>query len=101
MSVNNNSPVTVDITSSFGHGIFDLRGTQIALRPNPMGHIIRAGTLGGSGVIFVIKSGLGVLVQMLDEVIGGLISDIRVLLFEKVVLRDGQFDIVFGILGVF
>ena len=36
-----------------------------------------------------------------DQIICRLIDDVRILFFEKIILRDRQFDVVLGILRIF
>lgn len=101
MSVDNNTPIAIDITSALGHGIKNLRGAQVAFGTDPVGNIVRAGTFGSAGVVFVVESVLGVLVQMLDQVVGRLVGNIGELFLEKIVLRYSSLDLVFGVLRIF
>ena len=65
-----------------------------------MGGVIRTQALGGSGVILVIKGLLLELVHVLNQVIGRLVGYIGEFLVKQVVLRDGMFDLIFGVVGV-
>jgi len=62
--------------------------------------IIGGGSLGSSSVVFVIKSGFLVSSDVFNEVIGALISDIRILFQENGVLGDLVGDFVIGILSI-
>ncbi len=101
MSIDNDPPVSVDIPGSLGHGIQDFTWAQVAFRSNPVRHVIRRRSLRSPSVVLVIKSVLGVLVQVLHQVIGGLVRHIRVFLLEQVVGGDGCLDLVFRVLGIF
>ena len=65
-----------------------------------MADVIRARSLRGSSVVVVVKGSLLVSGDELDQIIGGLVSDVRVLLQENGVLADFIGDLVLGVLGV-
>jgi hypothetical protein len=98
--VDNDSPIPIDVTSTLGHSIEDLWRTQVPIGTDPMGGVIRTEALGGSGVILVIKGLLLELVHVLNQVIGRLVGYIGEFLVKQVVLRDGMFDFIFGVVGV-
>ena len=66
-----------------------------------MSDIVRARSFGSTGVVLVVKPCLYILVQMLNEIIGGLIGDVAVLFVKQVVGRDSIFDLVLRVMGVF
>ena len=99
--VDNDSPVSVNIPSTFRHCVQDFRGTQITLGPNPVRNIVWTWSLGGPSVIFVIKASFHVLVQMFNQIVGRLICYIAVFFLKKVVSRNGIFDLVLGVVRVF
>ena len=99
--VDNDSPISVDITGTFRHGIQNFGGAEVSFGTNPMSDIIWTRSLGCSSVVLVVKSSLNILVQMLNEIVGRLISYIGVLLVKKVVGRDGILDLVLRVVGVF
>jgi len=96
--VDNDAPFTFNILSTFGGGIGDVRGADVAFWTSPVGDIIRRITSGGTSVVGVVKGLLLVLGDHVYEIISGLIGNISVLLGEKVVSADGSFDLVSWVL---
>jgi hypothetical protein len=96
-----NSPVPFNIDSTFDFGIFNSGGAKVALGSNPMGSIIGRGSLGSSSVIFVVESSLLRSNDVLNQVIGRLVSDIRVFFQENRVLGDLVSDFIVGILSIY
>jgi len=99
--VDNDSPVSVNVSGTFRHGVQDFRGTQVTFGPNPVRNIIWTRSLGGPSVIFVIKASFHVLVQMFNQIVGRLICYIAVFFLKKVVSRNGIFDLILGVVRVF
>ena len=85
-SIDNNSPVTIDITSSFWHGIFYIGWTQVSFWTNPMRSIIRGWSFGSTGVVLVIKMIFLFHINMFHQIIGTLVCDVWILFVEKIVL---------------
>ncbi len=93
-------PVSVDVPRPLGHAVHNIGGAEVAFGSDPVGQVVGRGALGRAGVIVVVESLLLVLVDVLHQVVGRLVGHIRVLLLEQVVLRDGQLDLVLGVVGV-
>jgi len=99
--VDNHPPVSVDVASTLGHSVEDFGRAQVTFGADPVGRIIRTRSLGGSRVIRVIERVLLVFVQVLHQVIGGLVSDIGVFFVKNVIFRYGVLNFIFGVVGVF
>jgi len=93
-------PVALNIHCSGDLGVVDVGGAKVALRSNPVSGVIRRGALGGTSVVLVVKVFFLLLGDVLDQVVGGLVSNVSILLQEESILRDLVCDIVCGILGV-
>lgn len=93
-------PVALNIHCSGDLGVVDVGGAKVALRSNPVGGVIRRGALGGTTVVLVVKVFFLLLGDVLDQVVGGLVSNVSILLQEESILRDLVGDIVCGILRV-
>jgi hypothetical protein len=65
-----------------------------------MGSIIGRGSLGSASIVFIIKGSFLGSNDVLNQVIGRLVSDIRVFFEENRVLGDLIGDFVIGVLGV-
>jgi len=96
--VDNDAPFTFNILSTFGGGIDNVRGADVAFWTSPVGDIIRRITSGGTSVVGVVKGLLLILSNHVYEIISGLIGNISVLLGEEVVSADGSFDLVCWVL---
>ena len=93
-------PVALNIHCSGDLGVVDVGGAKVTLRSNPVGGVIRRGALGGTAVVLVVKCFFLLLGDVLDQVVGGLVSNVSILLQEESILRDLVGDIVCGILRV-
>jgi len=93
-------PVALNVHCSGDLGVVDVGGAKVALRSNPVGGVVRRGALGGTSVVLVVKVFFLLLGDVLDQVVGGLVSNVSILLQEKSILRDLVRDIVCGILRV-
>ena len=93
-------PVPLDVDGPGDLGVVDVGRAEVALRPDPVGSIVGAGPLGGSGVVLVVEGLLLLLGDVLDEIIGGLVRHVGVLLQEEWVLGYLVCDVVGGVLGV-
>ena len=97
----NNAPVTLNIDGPLNLAVNHFRGAQITFGSDPVGSVIRRGSLGGSGVILVVKSGFLVGSDVFNQIVGGLVGHVRVLFEENGVLRDLVGYIVVGVFGIF
>jgi hypothetical protein len=95
-----NSPESLNIDSTPDLGIINIRGAEVTFRANPVGGIIGRGPLGGSSVVAVVEGMLLVLGDVLHQVIGTLVSHIRVLLQEDGIMADLGGDLILGVLRV-
>lgn len=95
-----NAPVALNIDGTLDLGVINLRGAEVSLRSSPVGQIVGGRSLGGSGVVGVVKGILLVLGDVLNQVISRLLGHVRVLLQEDGVLADLVGDLVLGVLGV-
>jgi len=82
------SPVALNVDGTGDLGVVNVAGAQVALRANPVAGVIGRGSLAGAGVVLVVEGLLLGLGDVLDKVISRLVSNVRVLLQEKRVLRD-------------
>jgi len=96
--IDNDSPFALNILSTLGGGIDNIRGADVAFWTGPVGDIIGRVTSGGTSVVGVVKGFLLVLGDHVYEIISGLIGNISVLLGEEVVSADGSFDLVCWVL---
>ena len=96
--VDNDAPFAFNILSTFGGGIDNVRGADVAFWTSPVGDIIRRITSGGTSIVGVVKSLLLILGNQIYEIISGLIGNISILLGKLVVLTDGSFDVVCWVL---
>lgn len=67
--IDNDTPVTVNISGTFWHGVFNIGGAKVAFWSDPMTSIIRGFAFGGTGIITVIKSVFLVFGNMVDQII--------------------------------
>jgi len=95
-----NSPVPFNIDGTFDFGVFNGGRAEVALRSDPVGGIIGRRSLGSSSVIIVVESSLLGSNDVLNQVIGRLVGDIRVFFQENRVLGDLVGDFVVGILSI-
>ena len=93
-------PVALNIDSPGDLGVVNLGGAEVTLRPDPVGGVVGRGALGGSGVVLVVKVFLLFLGDVLDQVIGRLVSNVSILLQEESILRDLVSDVIGGVLRV-
>ena len=93
-------PVALNIHCSGDLGVVDVRGAEIALGSDPVGGVVRRGALGGTSVVLVVKGLFLFLGDVLDQVIGRLVSNVSILLQEESILRDLVRDVVRGIFRV-
>jgi len=93
-------PVALNIHCSGDLGVVDVGGAKVALGSNPVGGVVRRGALGGASVVLVVKGLFLLLGDVLDQVVGGLVSNVSILLQEESILRDLVGDVVCGILRV-
>jgi len=94
------SPVALNIDSPGDLSVIHVTGTKVALRSNPVGGIIGRGSLTSPSVVGVVKSFLLFLGDVLDQVIGRLVSNVSILLQEKSVLRDLMGNIIGWVLRI-
>ena len=93
-------PVALNIDGPCDLGVVHVGGTEVALGSDPVGSVVLAGSLAGSGVVRVVEALLLRLGDHLHEVVSTLVSDVGVLLQEESVLADLGGDVVSGILLV-
>ena len=93
-------PVALNVDSPGDLGVVNLGGTKVALGPDPVGGVVGRGALGGAGVVLVVKVFLLFLGDVLDQVIGRLVSNVSILLQEESILRDLVSDVIGGVLRV-
>merc|ERR1712223_648856 len=93
-------PVALNVDSPGDLGVVDLGGAEVALGPDPGGGVVGRGALGGSGIVLVVKVFLLFLGDVLDQVIGGLVSNVSILLQEESILRNLVSDVIGRVLGV-
>ena len=96
----NDTPVSFNVDSTFDFGVFNCGGAKVTFRSDPVGSIIGRRSLGSSSVVFVIEGSFLRSNDVLNQVIGGLVGDIRVLFQENGVLGDLVSDFVIGILSI-
>ena len=65
-----------------------------------MGDVVWGIACGGAGVVGIVERLLLVLGHVVNQVVGGLVGHVGVLLGEQTVGADGALDFVLGILGV-
>lgn len=99
--VDDDSPISVDVTGAFGHTVNDVGWAEITFGSDPMAGIIGRFALRSAGVVIVVESIFLVFGDVFDEIIGGLVGDIGVFLVEEVILRNSVLDFVLGIIFVF
>jgi len=97
----NDSPVALNIDGPLDLAVDDLGGAQVPLGADPVAGIVGRGSLGGSSVVLVVKSGFLVSGDVFNQIIGALVGHVAVLLEEDGVLRDLVGDIVVGVFRVF
>ena len=97
----NHAPVALNIDGPLNFAINHFRGAQIAFGSDPVGSVIGRGSLGGTSVILVVKSGFLVGSDVFNQIVGALVGDIRVLFEENGVLRDLVGYVVVGVFGIF
>merc|ERR1712080_398811 len=93
-------PVALNVDGPGDLSVVNLRGAEVALGPDPVGGVVGRGALGGSGVVLVVKVFLLFLGDVLDQVIGGLVSNVSILLQEESILRDLVSDVIGRVLRV-
>ena len=93
-------PVALNIDGPCDLGVVHVGGTEVALGSDPVGSVVLAGSLAGSGVVRVVEALLLRLGDHLNEVVSALVSDVGVLLEEESVLGDLERDVVGGVLLV-
>ena len=93
-------PVALNVDSPGDLGVVNLGGAEVALGPDPVGGVVGRGALGGSGVVLVVKVFLLFLGDVLDQVIGRLVSNVSILLQEESILRDLVSDVIGRVLRV-
>lgn len=96
-----NAPIPLNVDSTFNLDVVNIAWAQIALRSDPVGRIIRTMTLGSTSVVVVVETVFLVGSDVVDQIIGRLVSHIRVLLQEDWILADLVGDVVLGIFGIF
>jgi len=92
--IDNDAPFSLNILSTLGGGIDNIRGADVAFWTGPVGDIVGRVTSGGTSVVGVVKGFLLVLGDHVYEIISRLISNISILLGEMVVSADGSLDLV-------
>jgi len=92
--IDNDAPFALNILSTLGGGIDNIRGADVAFWTSPVGDIVGRVTSGGTSVVRVVKGFLLVLGDHVYEIISGLIGNISILLGEEVVSTDGSLDLV-------
>ena len=93
-------PVALNIHCSGDLGVVNVGGAEIALGSDPVGGVVRRGALGGTSVVLVVKGLFLFLGDVLDQVIGRLVSNVSILLQEESILRDLVSDVIGRVLRV-
>lgn len=93
-------PETLDVDGATDLGVVDVRGAEVALGSDPVRGVIGRRSLGGTRVVAVVEGVLLVLGDVLNQVVGALVSHVGVLLQEDGVVADLGGDLVLGVLGV-
>ena len=94
------APEALDVDGASDLGVVDVGRAEVTLRSDPVGGVVRGGSLGSSGVVAVVEGVLLILGDVFDQVVGALVGDVRVLLEEDRIVADLGGDLVFGVLGV-
>jgi len=99
--IDNDAPFSLNILSTLGGGIDNIRGADVAFWTGPVGDIVGRVTSGGTSVVGVVKGFLLVLGDHVNEIISRLISNISILLSEEVVSADGSLDFIGWVFIIF
>jgi len=99
--IDNDSPFALNILSTLGGGIDNIRGADVAFWTSPVGDIIGRVTSGSTSVVRVVKGFLLFLGDHVNQIISRLISNISILLGEEVVSTDGSLDFIGWVLIIF
>lgn len=71
-TIHNDSPFSIDISCTFRHGINNLWGAKVTLRPDPVWCIIGGWSLGGSRILSIVEQIFLLRRNTLNQIIGWL-----------------------------
>jgi len=94
------TPVAFNVDGATDLGVIDIGRAEIAFGSDPVGSVIGRASLRGAGVVFVLEGVLLIFGNVIDEIVGGLLGDVRVFLQEDRILADLGGDVVLGVFGI-
>merc|ERR1719341_1293904 len=91
--IDNDAPFALNILSTFGGSIDNIRWADVAFWTSPVGDIVGRVTSGGTSVVGVVEGFLLGLGDHVYKIISGLIGNISILLSEEVVSTNCSPDL--------